>query len=283
MPFRMKITHVLSVLARVAASVGLVHLLFRAPSFLLLWAMRWLPTSLDPWFLIFSVQAAFFLIAALALRVPLASVSGGRVRAAGLRAVLWLLSGEVLFALLGTVTVISTSDAAAVGFTVANGVQALVRDFPHSGIAGAVIGKVILGPAFEEFVFRAFLLGFLLKPVRPWVALLISTALFASLHQSVIVSAFGGFVYGLLYLRYGNVWLCILAHAANNLLVSTGVPILIAYLHELGVLGPVRDNLLVLQLSWGVVVLACFAMFLTCLLDKGEKGRAKPLLLSRSG
>jgi membrane protease YdiL (CAAX protease family) len=201
------------------------------------------------------------------------------VTAAGARAVFWLLSGEVLFALLGAVTVISTSDAGAVGFTVANGVRGLTRDFPHSGLAGGMLVKVVLGPAFEELVFRVFLLGFLLRPVRPWLALLISTAVFASVHSSWLYAAFGGLVYGLLYLRYRNVWLCIVAHAANNLIVSTGAPILVAHLHELGVLSPVRENLLALQLSWAVVVLACFAMFLACLF-RNDNGRQSPWVRS---
>lgn len=276
----MKLGTILSVLVRALASVLLVYLLFRAPSFLLVRAIPWLPTSVDPWFLIFAVQVTFFLIAACSLRLPRAVVAGDGVTAAGARAVFWLLSGEVLFALLGAITVISTSDAGAVGFTVANGVQALTRDFPHSGLAGGMLVKVMLGPAFEEFVFRVFLLGFLLRPVRPWVALLASTAVFASVHSSWIYSAFGGLVYGLLYLRYRNVWLCIAAHAANNLVVSTGAPFLVAHLHELGVLSPVRDNLLALQLSWAAVVLACFAMFLACLLRKDD---GKELPSSRSG
>jgi len=241
--------------------------------------MRWFPTSIDPWFTIFGVQVALFVIVAALLRFRFASLVAVGASAAGMRAVCWLLSGEVLLAVLGAVTAVSTSDAGAVGFTVANGLQSLTREFPRSGVAGAALRNVVLAPVFEEFAFRALLLGFLLKPLRPWLALLISTALFVSVHGSWPTAVFGGVVYGLLYLRYGSVWLCILAHAANNLLVASGVPMLVAYLHEIGVFHAVQGSLLVLQLSWVAVVLACFAMFLACLARKDDGRR---LLLSRS-
>lgn len=242
--------------------------------------MRWFPTSIDPWFTIFGVQVALFVIVAALLRFRFASLVAVGASAAGMRAVCWLLSAEVLLAVIGVVTLVSTSDAGAVGFTVANGLQSLTREFPRSGLAGAALRNVVLAPVFEEFVFRALLLGFLLKPLRPWLALLISTALFASVHTSWLTAVFGGAVYGLLYLRYRNVWLCILAHAANNLLVASGIPMLIAHLHEIGVLHPVQGNLLALQMSWAVVVLACFAMFVACLVRNDEDG---PVLASRSG
>lgn len=265
---------------RTLASVALVWLLFSAPSALLIRTLRWFPASIDPWFNIFALQVAFFVIAAVLLRVPCTALVRVGASAAGVRAVCWLLSAEVLLAVIGVVTLVSTSDAGAVGFTVANGLQSLAREFPRSGVTGAALGTVVLGPVFEEFVFRALLLGFLLKPLRPWLALLVSAALFVSVHSSWLTAAFGGVVYGLLYLRYRSVWLCILAHAANNLVVAFGVPMLFAWLHESGVFHPLQGSLLVLQLSWVAVVLACFAMFLACLRRKDE---VTPPALFRSG
>lgn len=270
---------VAAVLTRASASAAFVYLLYWAPPFLLVRVIPWLPASVDPWFLAFALQAALLLGTVLVFGLPRSSVASVGVSAGGLRAVFWLLSGAALFALLGAVTVISTSDAASVGFTVSNGLRGIARDFPHSGLIGGVIRSAVLGPVFEEFLFRAFVMGFLLRPARPWVALILSTALFATLHQSWVYSALGGLVYGLLYLRYRSVWLCILAHAGNNLLVATGAPILVAYLHELGMLNAVRENLLLLQLSWCVVALACLSMFLVCLVGNG---RGKAMLLSRS-
>lgn len=276
----MTIRYLVAVFGRTVVSAALVCLLFAAPSFLLIRALRWFPASVDPWFNIYALQVVFFVIAAVLVRLPLASLAKAGPSVAGLRAVCWLLSAEVLLAVLGAVTAVSTSDAGAVGFAVANGLQSLTREFPHSGLAGAALRNFVLAPVFEEFVFRAFLLGFVLKPLRPWLALLISTALFVSVHGSWPTAVFGGLVYGLLYLRYGSVWLCIFAHAANNLLVASGVPMLVAYLHEIGVFHPMQGSLLVLQLSWVAVVLACFAMFLACLARKDDGRR---LLLSRSG
>lgn len=265
-------------LASTVASVVVICLLYPLLPFLLVRIIQWLPTSVDAWFIVHALQAMVFVIVASLFRLPLAAFSLGDVggNAAGMRAVFWLLSAEVLLAVLGAVTAVSSSDAQASGFTVAQGLHALAREFPHSGVAGAALRNFVLAPVLEEFIFRAFLLGFLLRPVRPWLALLISTALFVSVHGSWPTAVFGGVVYGLLYLRYRNVWLCVLAHAGNNLLVATGVPMLIAHLHEVGVLHPIRGSLLALQLSWVAVVLACFGMFLACLLRKDE---GQPLLV----
>lgn len=267
----MKIRIIRPVVQTVLAA-GIVYFLYSAPELLLLPAIPWLPSYIDAAFLISAVQLSLFLCTALILGVPLLAACRIGASAAGVRAVFWLLSGEVLLALLVAVTIISTSDA--VGFRVADGLQALARDFPVSGSVGGALRVFVLGPVFEELLFRALILGWVFRTSPPWFGLAVTTALFASLHSSFLLSGIGGLVYGLLYLRYRSVLLCILAHAGSNTFAAHGVPMLIAHLHETGVIGPIRGNLLLIQLTWFLAVVACFWMFVRCLRDKG--GTVKP-------
>ncbi len=266
-------------IGRAVFACALSYFLYWAPPFLLLRAIPWSPRSIDGWFLFFTLQVMLFLAIASALRAPV--VSAGRVglRADGVGAVCWLLFAGALLGALVAMTVISTSDARSVGFTVANGLGGLASDFPHAGAAGGAIRNFILAPIFEEFLFRVLILGFLLRRAPPWLALVITTVIFASAHSSWILSGVIGLAYGLLYLRYRSVWLCVLAHGGENLLMAVGVPLAVAHLHEVGVVSPVRENLLVLQLCWLGVILFCVWMFLRSVIGKD---RGKAMLLTPS-
>jgi len=270
-----------STLGRAVFAYALVCCLYWAPPFALLHAIPWLPRSVDGWFILFALQVILFLAFAFALKAPV--VAAGRVglHADGVRAVCWLLLAGALLGALVAVTIIATSDASSVGNTVSDGLRDLARDFPHSGVAGGAIRTFLLAPIFEEFVFRFLILGFLLRRSPPWLALVITTAIFASAHPSWILSGLGGLAYGLLYLRYRSVWLCALAHGGENLLLARGVPLAVAHLHEVGVLNPapVRDYLLVLQLCWFSAVLFCVWMFVRSVIGKE---RFKEMLLSPS-
>ena len=79
----------------------------------------------------------------------------------------------------------------------------------------------VLAPIIEEVLMRGFLLGGLSRNYGKFVALLISAFLFAVLHFNMAqtLSAFVcGIVLGLLYLRTGSIFCCILAHAGYNLI-----------------------------------------------------------------
>ena len=134
------------------------------------------------------------------------------------------------------------------------------REFPYTGLAGRFAFYAVLVPAFEELLYRALMLGYLMRLLPPWLALAVSTALFAAGHPSWVLSGLSGIAYGLLYLRYRNLWLCVLAHGAHNLLSSSGATLLAAYLND--VQFSMTVNLLLLQISWVLLVLACIAMFM---------------------
>lgn len=247
--------------------------------FLLLRVAHKIPPWVDADYPLFALQAFFVFVVAAAVRMPPRSAAFLGIPSSGLRAVFWLLLGGVLIALLFSVTVISTSSPSSVGFSIPNGVDALTSRFPNTGLVGGLLRLAVLAPIVEEFLFRALILGYLLRAIRPWLALTVSTALFVSCHHDWLVPAFIGFSLGLLYLRHRNVWLCVLAHAGHNLLASVAVPLTMAYLYEAELFTPITRNLLVLQVSWLVVALACFAMFFLQVL--GGSGGEKKMSLVR--
>lgn len=92
-----------------------------------------------------------------------------------------------------------------------------------SGIAGALY-CCVMGPIVEEIGFRGLILGGLLKTrCRPWIAILISAIVFASLHgfgaQFVTAMLFGILV-GWLYWRTGSIIPGIIIHVTNNSLTA---------------------------------------------------------------
>jgi membrane protease YdiL (CAAX protease family) len=243
---------------RAAAALLAVLLIYAAPPHALLRVAHRMPAGIDPFFLLFVMQAVVFTVIAALLRFPLLTLARPGPTVPGLRAVLWLWAGTVLLVLLASISAVSTSSASS--FSAADGLAALASGSSNFGLTGAILQRGFFMPLLEEFLFRVLILGFLLASMRPWLALSISVALFAIGHSSWLVSGFMGVALGLLYLRYRSVWLCILAHGGHNLMVL-GVPLLVAVLHERNIIVPVQHHLLALQIAWLMVVVACFWMF----------------------
>jgi membrane protease YdiL (CAAX protease family) len=174
-------------------------------------------------------------------------------------------------------TIVSTS-----GFDARSGTADILarwaREFPSTGLAGHFAFYTVFVPIFEELLYRALILGHLLRLLPPWLALVVSTLLFAAGHPSWFLSGLSGVAYGLLYLRYRNLWLCILAHSAHNLVSSAGATLLAACLHDIQFSMPMEMNLLLLQLTWTFLTFACFAMFLRHVFAKVEGGPSVLLL-----
>ncbi len=95
-------------------------------------------------------------------------------------------------------------------------------------LAGLVI---LVGPFFEELIFRSWLLGGLTRRWSPWAALLVSSAVFAVFHAdllSTLALTALGLVFGWLYLRSGSLAVPILVHSMWNAttftLLMAGLP-----------------------------------------------------------
>ncbi|HET9024422.1 MAG TPA: CPBP family intramembrane glutamic endopeptidase [Burkholderiaceae bacterium] len=235
----------------------------------------------DPRLVILSVQALCLVAVLVVLRVPIRSLLRGLPSRPGIRAVGWLTLGTLLFSLLVATTIVSTSGFEGQSRT-ADILARWAKEFPSTGLAGHFAFYAVLIPLFEELLYRGLILGCLLKRLPPWLALGVTTLLFAAGHPSWIFSALSGAALGLLYLRYQNLWLCVLAHGAHNLVSSAGAVLLVAYLHDMRFSPPIEMNLLLIQLSWTSASLACFAMFLRHVFAKVEGGHAVLLLGRRT-
>lgn len=266
----------LAALAGISASVAAVFSTSILPLTLLLRVGHWLPSG-DPRLVILSVQALSLTLVVVVFRIPIRSLSGGLPPRQGIEAGAWLTLGTLLFSLMVSMTIVSTSGAGTRSGT-AEILATWAREFPSTGLAGHFAFYTVLVPAFEELLYRVLILGYLLRLLPPWLALVVSALLFAAGHPSWLLSGLSGVAYGLLYLRYRNLWLCVLSHGAHNLVSSAGATLLAAYLHDTRFSMPMEMNLLPLQLSWTILTLACFAMFLRRVFAKMEGGRSVLLL-----
>ncbi len=126
---------------------------------------------------------------------------------------------HILFAIVGVLQVAIGLSALLENFQLSdNGSQAIFQEMTHN--AFCLLLLCVVGPLCEELVFRVGILRPLYRHRVP--ALLaagISALAFAVVHGNLVqgIPAFIiGIVLGLLYLRTGNLWLCLPAHIANN-------------------------------------------------------------------
>ncbi len=126
---------------------------------------------------------------------------------------------HILFAIVGVLPVAIGLSALFENFQLSdNGSEAMFQEVTQN--AFCLLLLCVVGPLCEELVFRVGILRPLYRHRVP--ALLaagISALAFAVVHGNLVqgIPAFIiGFVLGLLYLRTGNLWLCLPAHIANN-------------------------------------------------------------------
>ncbi len=82
--------------------------------------------------------------------------------------------------------------------------------------------QIIFAPIVEEIIYRGFIMGYLFSKYRASVALLITSIFFAVFHGASYFSAFlGGLALGILYIKYGRLYVCILAHVVGNILAAS--------------------------------------------------------------
>ena len=126
---------------------------------------------------------------------------------------------HILFAIVGVLQVAIGLSALLENFQLSdNGSQAIFQGMTHN--AFCLLLLCVVGPLCEELVFRVGILRPLYRHRVPaLLAVGISALAFAVVHGNLVqgIPAFiVGFILGLLYLRTGNLWLCLPAHIANN-------------------------------------------------------------------
>jgi membrane protease YdiL (CAAX protease family) len=266
--------------AAIGGSAAVVFATSVLPLTLLLRVAHWFP-AVDPRLVALAAQALGLALVFFVLRVPVGSLLRGLPPREGIKAGSWLTLGKFLFSLLATTSIASTSEFEGRSAT-AEILAGWARGFPLTGLAGHFAFYVVFVPVFEELLYRALILGHLLRHVPPWLALAGSTLLFAAGHQSWLLSGLSGFAYGLLYLRFRNLWLCVLFHSAHNLVSSAGATLLAACVHDMRLSMPLKMDPLALQFSWALLILACFVMFLRRVFAQLEGGPTVLLLGPRT-
>ena len=176
-----------------------------------------------------ALYVVLFAVGCVAFRHPLAHAFK-QIAAHKRRAVLTLIAGGI--ASLAIELVGSLTSSALLDFTGLSGatlqndsnIGSVIRMFPPIVI---VIVLGVLGPVVEEMVFRRLLIGLIGRVAPTWVAVVVSSILFGTLHMSsftlsevlgVLPQAFFGLGLGLLYVRTDhNLLYPASIHCLNNL------------------------------------------------------------------
>lgn len=248
----------------------LIWLVEFGPAFFLLRIAHRIPQWLDPRFAVYLGQACFLVILLTLLRLPRGSLRSSPEPGVGVRATIWFTTGSSLTSMLGTFILV-TESASQNPSPFSNLLAMWAAEFSDTGLWGRFLAYALIVPLLEEFLFRALVLGILLRKVSRWLALAASVLLFASVHPNWLHAGLAGLVYGLLYLRYGHVWIAMLAHSMNNLVTAGLAPLPLAYLGEAGLLAPLGQTLPILTASGLVLAFACFVRFFQVLFPEGRR------------
>jgi exosortase E/protease (VPEID-CTERM system) len=104
--------------------------------------------------------------------------------------------------------------------------SARLAALPALLLAGWVIvrllGTSLIVPLVEEFFFRGYVLARLDRGGLVWriVALVVSTAIFAAMHDRYVAGTLAGLLFGLIYLRRSNLTDAVICHAAPNAVIA---------------------------------------------------------------
>ncbi|MGH9558067.1 MAG: lysostaphin resistance A-like protein [Bryobacteraceae bacterium] len=140
------------------------------------------------------------------------------------RALRWVLApGSWLCLALGPVLAVGLG---ALGAALRAPEETAIQDLVTSRLSLIVVGifGAILGPAFEEIVFRGFLFPLFARSLGPWPGILLAAAPFAVLHgpqnhwawQSIVIIFLAGVIFGIARWRTGSTLAAALLHAGYN-------------------------------------------------------------------
>jgi membrane protease YdiL (CAAX protease family) len=101
-------------------------------------------------------------------------------------------------------------------------IQKLLTD--RRSLAIVVLFGSLLGPAFEESVFRGFLLPLFVRSLGPWPGIVLTAIPFALLHgsqyewawQSILIVGLAGVVFGLARYKTGSTAAAVIIHVGYN-------------------------------------------------------------------
>ena len=98
--------------------------------------------------------------------------------------------------------------------------EALEAALSSGSVVIRFVTLAVVAPVVEELCFRGIILNRSLSWMRPWTAVILQAAMFGVGHMNLVQGLYAfavGMMFGYLYLRFRNLWLCIIGHFAFNL------------------------------------------------------------------
>ncbi len=113
-------------------------------------------------------------------------------------------------------------------------VPLLAKECSSASFILIVIGVVIVAPLAEEIIFRRIIYSWLAKNISKWAAIIITSALFAIIHDSLSTFAalfFLAIGFQLIYLKYNSLIPAIIMHSCFN-----SITVIILFLIRTGII-----------------------------------------------
>lgn len=97
-------------------------------------------------------------------------------------------------------------------------------------VIGICFATLVIAPIAEEILYRGYVLQALLAKFSTTLAVLLSALIFASIHISIgpgmVVYLFlGGLIPAFLFIRFRNIYPCVLMHFLNNIVAYVVIPL----------------------------------------------------------
>jgi len=95
-----------------------------------------------------------------------------------------------------------------------------------------VIATLVVAPLAEEMIYRGYVLQALLARMRTPVAAVLSALIFASIHIGIgpglaVYIFLGALILAYLYVRFRNIYACVLMHLLNNVVAYIVIPLVV--------------------------------------------------------
>jgi membrane protease YdiL (CAAX protease family) len=96
-----------------------------------------------------------------------------------------------------------------------------------------VVATLVVAPLAEEMIYRGYVLQALLARLRKPVAAVLSALVFASIHVGMgpgfaIYIFLGALILAYLYVKFRNVYACVLMHLMNNVVAYIVIPLMLS-------------------------------------------------------
>lgn len=146
------------------------------------------------------------------------------------------------------------------------------RNLVHSATSDSmlvmgILVMVVFAPLVEELAFRGLMLRYMRRYMSPWLAVLVSSALFAVWHRNLgqLFPTFAmGILFAWIYIATGRLRYAMVVHSLSNLFLMLSVSLEVSYLPDVRFLYDLQKVLLDLPglIAAGILALGVLAIIL---------------------